>query len=420
MDNHNKELAVRLVKDKLGGQKITYGQISERTGYERRQLRRFAEIIESGSDGLAMGPHGNAGKKPKNAASESEIEYLRELKKPYKCITIAQFRDIFLEDVFRNPEKADDVERFSLRPRSASWFRRLFLDEHWDSPCMRDSLENGKQLPHPIRKPMEREGELVQIDGTPFDWLGDGRKWCLHNAIDDATSKVLAGSFMEFECTRGYCNVMKSILDAHGRPKAIYSDRGTVFKNAKSGGDTQFSMMMSDLGIRMIFALSPQAKGRVERSNETAQNRLVNDIIRFGIKDYPELQDWYSSFYIGYLNAKFSFPPSNPVPAYAKLPDGIDLSTIFRGRYHRVLRENCFSYENAIYGCFSEDGEMLVAKDGTSVNLFRDAFTDELYVERYGKRYACVMLRERRKGLAEEAESEKKVDELLRKQRKNN
>lgn len=63
---------------------------------------------------------------------------------------------------------------------------------------------------------------------------------------------------------------------------------------------------------------------------------------------------------------------------------------------------------------------MLVAKDGTSVNLFRDAFTDELYVERYGKRYACVTLRERRKGLVEEAESEKKVDELLRKQRKNN
>ena len=101
MDNHNKELAVRLVKEKLSGSRITYSEISLRTGYERRQLARIAEAIESGRDDSSILAHGNSGRKPVTTASEKEVEFLRELKKPYRSITIAQFRDIFLEDVIR-------------------------------------------------------------------------------------------------------------------------------------------------------------------------------------------------------------------------------------------------------------------------------------------------------------------------------
>ena len=329
-------------------------------------------------------------------------------------ITIAQFRDIFLEDVIRNPEKADLVERYRLVPRSPSWFRNLFLSEHWESPSMRPSLENGRSRPHPIRKPMEREGELVQIDGTPLDWLGGGQVMCLHNAVDDATSKILSGHFMATECTRGYCRVMRSIVEKSGIPAAIYSDRDTVFRSAKGGGQTQFAAMMADLGVKMIFALSPQAKGRVERSNETIQNRIVNDVIRFGIKDYETLESWYSSFYIGYLNAKFSFPAANPRPAYRPIEDGFDYSRVFRGRFKRVMRESSFSYENAIYSAFSESGEILSLQDGTVVSLYRDAFSDELYVERYGKRYPCAMMSARKRPPIEDAETQKRVDEILR------
>lgn len=414
MENHNKELAVRLVKEKLSGSGITYSEISLRTGYERRQLARIAEAIESGRDDSSILVHGNSGRKPVTTASEKEVEFLRELKKPYRSITIAQFRDIFLEDVIRNPEKADLVEEYGLVPRSASWFRDLFLREHWESPSMRPSIDNGKARPHPIRPPMDRMGELVQIDGTPLDWLGNGQILCLHNAVDDATSKILSGYFMPAECTRGYCHVMMSMIEKYGIPRAIYSDKDTVFRSAKGGGQTQFAAMMADLGVRMVFANSPQAKGRVERNNETIQGRIVNDIIRFGIKDSDALVDWYRSFYIDYLNAKFSFPPADPEPAFRQVDEGLDLSRVFRGRFKRVMRENAFSYENEIYSAFSKDGDILCLQDGTTVSLYRDAFSDELYIERYGQRYTCVRMAARKRPFAEEAETQKRVDELLR------
>ena len=108
---------------------------------------------------------------------------------------------------------------------------------------------------------------------------------------------------MPTERQLGYCHMMKYLFKEYGAPTTLYSDHRTIFHN-KNGELTQFGQMMNDLGIRMIFAGSPQAKGRIERCNGTCQSRLPNDIKRFGIKDYNELNVWFNITYRKYLNQK--------------------------------------------------------------------------------------------------------------------
>lgn len=119
------------------------------------------------------------------------------------------------------------------------------------------------------------------------------------------------GSFIPTECTRGYSRMLKLLIEKEGKPLALYSDKDAVFRSVKNGAPSQFGRMCEQLHIEQIFANSPEGKGRVERYNGTAQNRLPNDIIRFGIPhDYNVLNDWFNSFYIKYLNSKFCLQPN--------------------------------------------------------------------------------------------------------------
>ena len=418
----DKNTALKMLQDKLIDPGITYEQISRESGYEKRQLiRLFKQLKEKDMDSILI--HGNTGHKPVTTASDQETSYLEQLKESYPVITIAQFRDIFIEDVIRNPLMKEEIEKYGLKARSRSWFRKLFIKEGWKSPLNREIRTDGRSR-HPIRKPRDTRGELVQIDGTPYDWLGDGRMYTLHLAVDDAGTEVLAGWFSENECTYGYCRVMDLIFRKHGIPESLYSDRDTVFISAKAKTPSQFAMMMAELDIRMIFANSAEAKGRIERYNGTAQNRLPNDIIRFRMKgyridDYDDLNIWFNEVYIKYLNAKFSFPVFNPHDSFRPLPQGFDPSKIFRGRFTRVIRNLTFSFENSLYSLFEhETGVQLELKNGTQILIYLDIFKKELYIERYNKRYDCIKVGERRRDEAHEAQTQKQLNELLINQEK--
>lgn len=415
MDRKTKALAIDLLVAKREDPSITYADIERKTGYSRRQLMRIAKkIAEEGVESAAT--HGNTGRKPATTATEDEVRYLRELKRPYESITIAQFRDIFIEDVIENPAKRDDVERYGLVARSKSWFRELFRREGWRSPAQKPVRTHAGRVSHPIRDPMPRRGMLVQVDGTPYDWFGDGASWCLHLAVDDATTDALAGCFMPYECMRGYARMAERMVRRSGAPEAIYSDKHSIF-TSKDGGATQFSMMMSDLGVRMIFANTPQAKGRVERHDLTSQLRLVNDIIRFGVRDYDHLDSWSDEFYIDYLNRKFSFPPRERGSEFRPLPDGYDYSSVFRMRTSRIARGGMISYEMGLYWMVDAEGELYDPGEGVKVSLYIDVWTEDMYVERYGKRYSCVLcgVREHRK--PELVGNQRELQDLLKKMR---
>ncbi len=161
----NKESALNLLKQKINGEiKITYYEISNKTGYSRMQLNRLSKEIEK-KDISSILKHGNTGRKPSITASDQEVEYIREFKKKYPDISISQFQDIYNEDVIFNPSMQYDVKKYNLKKRSKSFFQQLYKTEGWKSPIKHRNF-NGKNI-HLLREPSPRRGILIMTDGTP-------------------------------------------------------------------------------------------------------------------------------------------------------------------------------------------------------------------------------------------------------------
>jgi transposase len=212
-----------------------------------------------------------------------------------------------------------------------------------------------KKRIYQFRERRPREGELSQIDGSPHDWFeGRGPKCSLLHCIDDATGKMMAAHFAPSEALWPYFALMDSYLRKHGRPLALYSDRHGVFKVNKSGaltgeGITQFGRAMKELAIEPIFANSPQAKGRIERSNRTLQDRLVKELRLNKISTIEEANVFLPIFIEDY-NRRFAVVPRNPNNAHRPLLQEHNLQQIFSIRKFRELSKNLtFQYNNTIY-----------------------------------------------------------------------
>ncbi|HIY82232.1 hypothetical protein [Rubneribacter sp.] len=410
----DKRLAVSLLREREEGAAHTYAAISERTGYGRKQLTRLLAQIREGLPDEEILRHGNAGRRPPSPASDSEAGLVRGLKESYGAITMAHLKDICHEDVVRNPERAGLVRDLGLAERSESWFRDLFRREGWRSPAERPAEAAGAQGRHDIREPSPRRGMLVQAGGTFGDWLGDGDTRVPRLAVDDATSSVLGGSFMPTECHREYARMSREVLSRYGVPRAVYADKTTVLRSPRTGAPTGLARALESLGAKVIFAGSPQAKGRVERCNRTVQGRLANDLLRFGASSYDAIDEWFNGFYAPYLNAKPSFAPADPRDAFLPAPEGIDYGKTFRATYPRVVREGMVSLGNVYYKLVDPDGVIDGLRNGTRVLLRLDPFSEERHVEHLGARYERVEWGRRRRGLGHSAESRREVDEILR------
>lgn len=200
-------------------------------------------------------------------------------------------------------------------------------------------------------------GELVQIDGSPHDWFeGRSPKCCLIVMIDDATSKITCARFTKAETTFSYMQCIEAYLQQHGRPIAYYSDRHSIFKTSRESEkdriyqDTQLHRALKELNIKLICANSPQAKGRVERANQTLQDRLIKDMRLAGISDIESGNVFLESFITKYNN-KFGVEPANPEDAHRVVThNALELSFILSNREVRKLSKNLeFSLHNAKY-----------------------------------------------------------------------
>lgn len=294
---HNKGYALKLVQEKIDGlNNYSYSQIGTLTGYTKLQIINFSKLLnERDIDSILV--HGLTNKPSNNSPSPKEVEYIRNFKKQYPNISIQQFQDIYHEDVIFNTEMADVIKENNLKIRSYSFFENLYRTEKWESP-IKHKCFNKEYEKHPLREPCPKRGILIMIDGTPHDWFCNGKKYSLHIAIDDATGEVLCGWFMPTECLEGYVHMLEILINKHGIPENIYCDRHTILINPKDGELTQFGHMCDDLGINIIAASTPQAKGKVEKMNFTIQNRLLNDIKRFNIKSIDELNKFLMIFIV--------------------------------------------------------------------------------------------------------------------------
>jgi len=271
MDKKTKTKAIELLVAKKGDPSLTYADIERETGYSRRQLIRISkQIDERGAEGAAE--HGNRGRKPATTATEDEVRCLREFKKPYKSITIAQFRDIFIEDVIENPDKRDDVERYGLVARSKSWFRELFRREGWKSPAQKPERAHGGRVAHPVRDPMPRRGMLVRVDGTPYDWFGDG---------DARRLRLLVGvPYQADSRLAGRHDLLRDgpVLDGGRKRRTLRPGRGRQGQPVHrrlDGGDVRGALLEA-LPLRALWGAGAQ-EGRARRQPKGAAKPVEED-----------------------------------------------------------------------------------------------------------------------------------------------
>ena len=223
--------------------------------------------------------------------------------------------------------------------------RRILTKAGIGSPRSRRSQQHRFR-----RRRMPQEGILVQIDGSHHPWLEDrGPKLTLLIAVDDATSTVAQAVFRTSEDTRGYLVLLEGLIRQWGIPLALYSDRHAAFKyNARQKPvpveTTQFARVMRDLGIQQIFALSPQAKGRVERMLETFQDRLVTELRLAGASTIDQAKEVLQEF-LPKFNARFAVAAEHPETAYRPVPAELSLAETICIKYTRmVARDNTVKY----------------------------------------------------------------------------
>jgi transposase len=212
-----------------------------------------------------------------------------------------------------------------------------------------------KPVLHPLRERRARCGELVQIDGSPYDWFEGRAAACtLLVYIDDATGRLMELWFTEAETTFSYFEATEHYVLRHGKPLAWYSDKLSVFRvnlpNDLSGtGTTQFTRAMKELDIEVICANTPQAKGRVERVNQILQDRLVKEMRLCGISSMAE-GNAYAAEFIAKFNLRFAVVPRESEDAHRPLLPQDDLARILTVQELRVLSKNLtLNYHKVIY-----------------------------------------------------------------------
>jgi transposase len=194
-----------------------------------------------------------------------------------------------------------------------------------------ESLWAGRRKKRPHRKKRERRqamGSLIQFDGSDHDWFeGRGPRCCLLVAIDDASGSVMV-RFAKEEDTVSVLEFWKRYIQHHGIPAEIYTDGGTVYFDTKNPNRlTQFGRAIAALGIHHIHAYSPQAKGRVERSNRTHQDRLLKALREHDISSIEDANRFVEEFYCARHNRRFAH--NEGLSDIHRPADGIDLNNIF-------------------------------------------------------------------------------------------
>jgi hypothetical protein len=322
---------IQMVIDRRLSQK----EAARRLGLSSRQIRRLQRnYLLHGATSLSSKNRG----KPSNRGFNPDFrrQVITAVKSKYK-----DFGPSFAAEKLQG--EGLNINRETLR----QW---MIEENIWEGKKRR------RLVTHQSRTRRSCLGELIQIDGSPHDWFeGRSDKCCLLVFIDDATSRLMSLRFEPTETTEGYFRCLESYILEYGRPEALYSDKAGIFRvnhqEAKSGlGETQFHRGVKSLGIELICANSPQAKGRVERANSTLQDRLVKEMRLRGINNIDQANAFIPEF-IKDFNKRFAKAPAMPENKHLKARQSKSaLRQILSLHFERKLSKNLeLSYENTIY-----------------------------------------------------------------------
>lgn len=319
---------------------LTNAEAAISLGISERQVIRLKKGIIA--EGAAFLIHKNTNRKPQHAMKDDVINKIIALKnsQDYKNANFLHFQEL--------------LERKEGINVSYSALYMILSQASIKSPKKRRRFK-----PHRRRRRKDQAGLLIQMDATPFEWFGGETKFSLHGAIDDATGQIVGLHLTKNECLHGYWEVTRQMLLRHGIPASIYADRHAIFLSQNAGkisiedqlagkvvNDTQFGRAASELGVTLIAARSPQAKGRVERLWETMQSRLPVEFAIAGVTTVDQANTFLAS-YIDAFNARFSVEAANAESAFRVLPNTIDMNDVLCVKMKRVLDSgSVFSFYN--------------------------------------------------------------------------
>jgi len=310
-------------------ERITLQKASEEMSVSYRQSKRLkSKFLKEGAKGLI---HGNRGKRsPKAIRKEIEEQILKLSREKYGNFNDTHFTEKLIEDegIKVNRETVRKLRRINgIKPK-----RRRRSKRHYKR-----------------RKRKAQEGMMILWDGSPHKWFGEKKPaCCLMSAVDDATGQILDAFFVEFEGTFGYLKLLKSVVLKKGIPIAVYQDRHSSLKRndanwtleeqlANKQTPTQVGLSLESLGISPIFALSPQAKGRVERLFGVLQDRLIAEMELNKIKTIKKGNKFLDDLFIKDYNKRFAVKPCKREKAWRKSPKKSEIDKIVSFKYKAVV-----------------------------------------------------------------------------------
>jgi len=308
---------------------ITLKETSSVIGVSYRQAKRLKKKLKTlGAKGLV---HGNRGRpSPRAVSRELATRIIVLSQKTYSAFNDTHFT-----------EKLNEVEGITV---CRDTVRRLRRANGIKPKRKRRAKKHFKR-----RERSSQEGMMVLWDGSPHQWFGaDHAACCLMAAIDDAKGTLCDAFFLPYECSFGYLKLLKAMVTQYGIPLSIYQDRhGSLHRNdnnwtleeqLKGEQDpTQVGGCLKALGITPIFALTPQAKGRVERLFGVLQDRLIAEMELRDITDIDAGNRFLTEQFIDEHNRRFGVAPETPQRAWRKVPTGLDIERTISFHYQAVV-----------------------------------------------------------------------------------
>jgi transposase len=336
---------------------------------ERQVYRIKARVEREGARGVI---HRSKGKKrPRwlRGRVKDKIDHLYKTK--YRGFNLTHMTE------FLNQEEGIKVSRESVR--------QILLEKGSYAKQRRHSKHRR------WREPCTREGQMVQYDTSDHDWLeGRGPKLYLIGGVDDATSKVVGAKFVLADGVKQNMEVFKDIVHRRGIPLSIYVDCGSNFKTTRHQSmedqlkgeypDTQFARALGELGIRIIYAYSPQAKGRIERKFGVFQDRLCSELRLHNISTQEEANRYLWEKFIPKHNQMFSRTAKEPGSAYRSLPKGLSLKDVFSLKEERtVAGDNTISYQGKTFQILPNEYRLSYYKAKVEVHEYLDGSINIFY-----------------------------------------
>lgn len=309
---------------------LTQIEAAEMLELSYRQTKRlYARYQHSGAAGLV---HGNAGKRSNRAKPDKlRKRALKIIAEHYQAPGEPFGPTLAAEHLAQDHGVNIDAE--TLR-------RWMLVEGLWKRRRKRKAYRQRRQR-------RAHFGELVQMDGSFEDWFENrGPRGCLINMVDDATSTVLARIANE-ETTWAVADALRAWVERYGIPRALYVDWKNVYHHAPSEKQqregavvSQFQGMCRKLGVELIGANSPQAKGRVERSHSTHQDRLIKKMRLKRIATYEQANAFLIETYLPAHNLRYAIAPAHAVDFHEPVPAHMDLDDVFCLEQQRTLGQD--------------------------------------------------------------------------------